>query len=62
MTSTTCELIWLKGLLLDLGFSSSTPMSLMCDNQAAIHIVANPMFHEKTKHIELDNHYIRAQV
>ena len=62
MESTTCELIWLKGLLLDLGFSGSTPMSLMCDNQAAMHIVANPVFHERTKHIEVNCHYIRAQV
>nr|XP_017191703.2 uncharacterized protein LOC108174764 [Malus domestica] len=45
MVTTACELIWLKGLLSDLGFSSSTPMSLMCDNQAAMHIAANPMFH-----------------
>ena len=62
MASTTCELIWLKGLLLDMGFSSSTPMSLMCDNQPAMHIAANPVFHEMTKHIEVNCHYVRAQV
>ncbi|KAM0999679.1 hypothetical protein ACFX2A_006520 [Malus domestica] len=53
MAATACELIWLKGLLSDLGFSSSTPMSLMCDNQGAMHIAANPVFHERTKHIEV---------
>ena len=51
MAITACELIWLKGLISDLGFPSLTPMSLMCDNQAAIHIAANPVFHERTKHI-----------
>jgi hypothetical protein len=62
MASATCELIWLKGLLLDLGFCSSTPMTLFCDNQAAMHIAANPVFHERTKHIEVDCHFIRQQV
>ena len=62
MAVTACELIWLKGLLSDLGFPSPTPMSLMCDNQAAIHIAANPVFHERTKHIEVDCHFIRTQV
>ncbi|XP_068323337.1 uncharacterized mitochondrial protein AtMg00810-like [Pyrus communis] len=42
MASTACELIWLKGLLSDLGFSINTPMSLFCDNQAAMHIASNP--------------------
>ncbi|CAN6583524.1 unnamed protein product [Malus baccata var. baccata] len=62
MAATTCELIWLKGLLSELGFTSMTHMSLYCDNQAAMHIASNPVFHERTKHIEVDCHYIRAQV
>ncbi|TQD71452.1 hypothetical protein C1H46_043006 [Malus baccata] len=63
MTSTACELIWLKCLLFELGFTSMAHMSLYCDNQAAMHIASsNPVFHERTKHIEVDCHYIRAQV
>ncbi|KAM2882470.1 hypothetical protein COP2_015447 [Malus domestica] len=62
MAATASELIWLKSLLLDLGFTSKEPMSLFCDNQAAMHIASNPVFHERTKHIEVDCHYIRTQV
>ncbi|KAM2568815.1 hypothetical protein TB2_009006 [Malus domestica] len=60
MAATTCELIWLKGLISDLGFSTLSPMSLIYDNQEAMHIATNPVFHERTKHIEVDCHFIRA--
>ena len=59
MALAACELIWLKRLLTDLGCSYHTPMTLYCDNQAAMHIASNPVFHERTKHIEVNCHYIR---
>lgn len=56
MDHTTCELIWLKHMLEELGFGQSHPMNLMCDNQAAIHIASNSLFHEWTN-IEIDYHF-----
>ena len=56
---TTSELLWLRWLLKDLCVSTSSTTSLYCDNQSAIHIVYNNVFHERTKHIEIDCHFIR---
>ncbi|GKD95620.1 putative copia-type protein [Tanacetum coccineum] len=62
MATITCELKWLKELLLSLGVSRPLPMKLYCDSQAALHIAANPVFHEHTKHIEVDCHFIRDEI
>ena len=62
MAITCCEIVWILALLQDLGVTGLTPVTLYCDNQAALHISANPVFHERTKHIEVDCHYIRDQL
>uniref|UniRef100_A0A2N9F1L6 CCHC-type domain-containing protein n=1 Tax=Fagus sylvatica TaxID=28930 RepID=A0A2N9F1L6_FAGSY len=62
MAVTTCELTWLKQLLADFGISHPEPFSLHCDNQSALHIAHNPVFHERTKHIKIDCHIIRDKI
>ena len=61
LASTTCELQWLTFLLNDLCVSCSKPAVLYCDNQSALHIAANPVFHERTKHLDIDCHIVREK-
>ena len=62
MAVVTCELMWVKQILEELNFCKVMQMKLYCDNQAALHIASNPVFHERTKHIEIDCHFIREKL
>ncbi|KAL0824186.1 hypothetical protein Bca101_047863 [Brassica carinata] len=55
-------LLWLKSLLREFGVTHDGPMTLLCDSKPAIHISSNPVFHERTKHIELECHFIRDEI
>lgn len=54
MALTTCEVTWLSALLKELVLKNLPPTVRNCDNKAALPIAANPVFHERTKHVELD--------
>ena len=62
MAVTCYEITWLLSLLRDLGLSKLEPVQLLCNNQAALHIAANPVFHERIKHIEVDCHFVRDKL
>ena len=62
MAAATCGLVWIKQLLGELKFGETVKMELVCDNQAAIHIASNPVFHERIKHIAIDCYFIREKI
>ena len=59
MADTTSEIIWIRSFLASLRVFVKPPMYLFYDNQAALHIAKNPVFHERTKHLEIDYHFVR---
>ncbi|XP_060965504.1 uncharacterized mitochondrial protein AtMg00810-like [Cannabis sativa] len=62
IATTTSEITWLQYLLHDFDIPQPHPAFIYCDNHSAIHIANNPTFHERTKHIELDCHFIRDKI
>ena len=54
MTQSVCEIMWLHQLLMEVGIETPVPAKLWFDNQVALYIASNPIFHEQTKHIEID--------
>ena len=57
-----CELLWMKIVLDDLKIKVEGPMKLFCDNKSAISIAHNPVQHDRTKHIEIDRHFIKEKL
>lgn len=62
LANATAELIWIQSLLSELGVPHRCPPILWCDNLSAIYLTENPIFHARTKHIEIDYHFVRERV
>jgi hypothetical protein len=62
MAQGVCETLWLKILLVELGFDPKDSMQLYCDNKVAISIAHNPVQHDRTKHVEIDRHFIKEKL
>ena len=56
------EAVWLKKLLSDLFSAELEPTIIHCDNQSCINLSKNPVFHDRSKHIEMRYHYVRDMV
>ena len=56
------ESTWLKQLMEDLHQLTDYQIRILCDNLSSIRLAKNPVFHARTKHIEVHYHYIREKV
>jgi len=56
------ESCWLRNLLLELHCPISKATVVYCDNVSAIHLLGNPLNHQRTKHIKMDIHFVREKV
>ncbi|KAA0043032.1 reverse transcriptase [Cucumis melo var. makuwa] len=62
MSLEICEEIWLQKVLSDLHQECEAPLKLFCDSKAAISIANNPVQHDRTKHVEIDRHFIKERL
>jgi histone deacetylase 1/2 len=62
LANATAEVIWIQTLLKELGVPQPRAACLWCDNIGATYLCANPVFHARTKHIEVDYHFVRERV
>jgi hypothetical protein len=60
--SAVCHLIWLRNMLKHLGFPQEDPTEIYIDNRSAIALAKNPVYHERSKHIDTRHHFIREHV
>ncbi|KAM1633178.1 hypothetical protein ACFXTN_010277 [Malus domestica] len=62
IATTAAELDWIRQILTFLQITVSTPSIMFCDNLSAIALTCNPVMHQRTKHIEIDIHFVRDRV
>lgn len=59
---TMAEVVWLKNLLFELGVTCNKPSVVVSDNLSALYMCTDPIFHNRSKHIEIDYHFIREKI
>ncbi|PKU83306.1 Retrovirus-related Pol polyprotein from transposon TNT 1-94 [Dendrobium catenatum] len=62
LASALSDVIWLRRLLLDFQIPLDKPTTIFCDNASALSLAHNPVFHARTKHIEIDHHFLSDHI
>ncbi|XP_019176458.1 PREDICTED: uncharacterized protein LOC109171834 [Ipomoea nil] len=62
LADVSAEVTWIVSVLREIGLYSGCPATLWCDNLGATYLCANPVFHARTKHVEIDYHFVRDRV
>ncbi|XP_019175631.1 PREDICTED: uncharacterized protein LOC109170953 [Ipomoea nil] len=62
LADVAADVTWVVSLLRELGLHTGQPSTLWCDNLGATYLCANPVFHARTKHVEIDYHFVRDKV
>ena len=61
LAAATADILWIQTLLQELAVPHTTPL-VLCDNSSAVQLAHNPVFHPRTKHMELDVFFVREKV
>jgi hypothetical protein len=62
LCATTCEVVWLRRLLQDVGEEKKEPTMIKCDNQISIKLENNPIYHARKKHVDAQFHFFREKL
>jgi len=62
LADSIAEVLWLRYLLSDLCFPPSSATTIWCDNLGVTYLSVNPIFHARTKHVEVNYHFVRDRV
>ena len=62
LCTATCEAIWLRRILEDVGEKQKVPTIIQCDNQSSIKLANNLVYHARSKHIETHYHFVREKI
>lgn len=62
LANATAEIMWIQTLLQEINIKSQQAAKLWCDNIGAKYLSSNPVFHARTKHVEVDYHFVRERV
>lgn len=57
-----CERMWLQRMLKELKLATDSPIKIKGNSKSAIAMVENPIYHERTKHVEIDKHFIKEKI